>query len=282
MKIVKKPKLIISDIDGTIFDRKDTVTEGLIRLKTILAENRIPFTLASGRCYADMKHLIEFLDVRLPVIVNNGTGIMTEGRMYWEAQIDLEEIREAVKYADACGMMVSLYEAEKEMVYRHNAYVQSYIDRFGKKYEYCTAPEKEMDEQQWKNMKIQKLLIIDPQKPGRIETVIDKIRETSKNLSIVQYDDRSIDVMPKSCSKRNGVAKLAEMLGIAMNDIMAIGDNENDHEMLKYVGLGIAVKNATDALKSVADYISEGEAAAGVAEAVEKFYVSLDDDEGEI
>ena len=81
MKIVKKPKLIISDIDGTIFDRKDTVTEGLIRLKTILEENRIPFTLASGRCYADMKYLIEFLDIRLPVIVNNGTGIMTEGRI---------------------------------------------------------------------------------------------------------------------------------------------------------------------------------------------------------
>ncbi|WP_215698367.1 Cof-type HAD-IIB family hydrolase [Clostridium sp. MCC353] len=281
MKIVKKPKLIISDIDGTIFDRKDTVTEGLRRLKTILAEHRIPFTLASGRCYADMKSLIEFLDVSLPVIVNNGAGIMTESQMYWGAQINPEDIREAVRYADTCGMMVSLYEAEKEKVYRHNAYVQSYIDRFGKKYQYCVTSEKEMDEQQWKDMRIQKLLIIDPQKPGRIETVINKIREASDHLSVVQYDDRSIDVMPKSCSKENGVAKLAGMLGIAMEDIMAVGDNENDIEMLRHAGIGVAVNNATDTLKAAADYISAEEAAAGVAKAVEKFYVLLDDDEGE-
>lgn len=274
MRTDKKPKLIISDIDGTIFDRKDSITLGLKRLKIMLSEYQIPFTLASGRCYADMRRLIEYLDIKLPVIVNNGTGIMTENQIYADAQIDPEDIREAVEYADTCGMMISLYGAEKEKVYRYNAYVQSYIDRFDKKYEYCIADEREMNEKQWRDMRIQKLLIIDPQKPGRIENVIEKIRESAKNLSVVRYDDRSIDVMPKFCSKARGVAKLAEILGISLEDIMAIGDHENDIEMLKSVGIGVAVRNATKNLKEAAGYLCEEEAASGVVEAVEKFYVS--------
>ena len=59
-----------------------------------------------------------------------------------------------------------------------------------------------------------------------------------------------------------------------MEDIMAIGDNENDIGMIRSAGIGVAVGNATQALKEVADYVCEKEEAAGVAEAVERFFLS--------
>ncbi len=271
---MKRPKLIISDIDGTIFGREDTITEGLKRLRSLLKEYQVPFTLASGRCYEQMEALISYLDVSLPVIVNNGAGIMAGGRLDWGEEMDPEDLREAVQYADSCGMMVAFYGAETETVYRHNAYVQSYIDRFHKKYRYYLGTDETMDEEQWRRQNIQKLLVIDSRKPGRIDKVVEKIWKHTEGLSIVCYDDRSADIMPQSCSKEWGVRKAAGMLGIATEDIMAIGDNENDIGMIRSAGIGVAVGNATQALKEVADYVCEKEEAAGVAEAVERFFLS--------
>ncbi len=272
---MKTPKLVICDVDGTIFDRKDTVTEGLIHLRTIIKKHKIPFTLASGRCYTNLKNLSDYLGVDLPVIVNNGTGIMDENTLFWSASINQDDIKEAVEYADQCGMLISFCNAREEIIYRHNEYVQSYIERFQKSYQFChTAASKFRGG--WPDFEVQKLLIIDCQKPGRVDEVISKIKKRNDTLSIVRYDDRSIDVMPGGCGKRSGVERLSQMLGIKMEDIMAIGDNENDLEMLSAVGLGVAVQNATETLKRVADYVCHQDAAAGVAEAVGKAFSGQD------
>ena len=273
MRSEGKPRLVVSDVDGTLFDRKDTVTEGLERLKSLIGSCEIPFTLASGRCYAGLSWLVEYLDIKLPVIVNNGTGIMEQGSLLWSARIRPENLREAVRFADSCGMFVSLCDAVEEKVYRHNAYVQSYIDRFGKSYSYLLPPDGELSCEAWNRMDIQKLLVIDPQSPGRIDQVIGRLGGGSEALSIVRYDSRSMDVMPGGCSKMAGVKRLAALLGIDPADIMAVGDNENDIGMLDLVGTAVAVQNATDGLKPHADLVCKGECAAGVAEAVETYFV---------
>ena len=208
MRSDRKPKLVVSDVDGTLFDRKDTITEGMERLKSLIRTCDIPFTLASGRCYAGLSWLVRYLDIKLPVIVNNGTGIMEKGRLLWSARINPENLREAVRYADSCGMFISLCDALEEKVYRHNPYVQSYIDRFGKRYSYLLPLDAELPDEEWERMDIQKLLVIDPRSPGRIDQVIGRLQGGSEALSIVRYDDRSMVVMPGGCSKMDGVRRL--------------------------------------------------------------------------
>lgn len=268
---MKTPKLVVSDVDGTLFGKKDAVTQGLKRLKELIKRYNVPFTLASGRCYSDLKDLINYLDIKLPVIVNNGTGVITEKKVYWSETISPKKIIKAVEYADSCGMLISICNATDEKMVRHNAYVQSYIDRFDKKYNYLFGKEEMIDERRWNDLDIQKLLVIDPEKPGRIDQVIEKIDKDAR-LSIVRYDDRSIDVMPEGCSKKTGVEKVALLLGISLDEIAAIGDNENDIQMMQTVGKTYCVKNATENLKKVVDVICEYEEAAGVAEMVEKLF----------
>ena len=273
-KEVQTPKLVLCDVDGTLFDRKDTMQPGHEKLQQMIAKSEIPFTLASGRCLDNMKFLIGYLDLKLPVIVNNGTAILQNGEVLWEEQLCAADFREAVELADEMGMFISFYGAVEERVYRHNDYVQSYIDRFGKSYTYILREKEQADDRMWSEFKIQKVLIIDPDKTGRIDEIIKKIKNTD-DKSIVKYDERSMDVMPKSCTKEKGARLLAEIMKIPMENVMAIGDNENDIEMIREVGTGVAVANGTDRLKAVADYVSEKPGVDGVTEAIDKFFCKM-------
>ena len=84
-----------------------------------------------------------------------------------------------------------------------------------------------------------------------------------------------MDVMPKSCTKEKGARLLADILGVSMDEIMAIGDNANDIGMIREVGIGVAVANGTDSLKEVADYVADQPGVDGVTEAVDRFFCGM-------
>ena len=71
--------------------------------------------------------------------------------------------------------------------------------------------------------------------------------------------------------KGKALLKLGEMLGISREEIMACGDGMNDYEMLKTVGFAVAMKNACEEIKEIADYVTDSNDEDGVAKAIEKF-----------
>ncbi len=77
--------------------------------------------------------------------------------------------------------------------------------------------------------------------------------------------------MYKGVSKGNAIKILCDLYDIDREEVIAIGDNENDISMIEYAGMGIAVGNAAEALKAKADYITGDYLDDGVAEAIEKF-----------
>ena len=79
------------------------------------------------------------------------------------------------------------------------------------------------------------------------------------------------EVLPKNNNKGTGLKKLAEKLGIKQEEVMAIGDGNNDIEMLKFAGVGVAMGNGTKMAKDAANYITDTNENNGVAKAIEKF-----------
>ncbi len=71
-------------------------------------------------------------------------------------------------------------------------------------------------------------------------------------------------------SKAKGLIELAETLGISHDEIITVGDNYNDIEMLKYAGLGVAMGNAPELVKSKADYVTDSNDDEGLAKFLEK------------
>lgn len=260
-------QLIVSDIDGTLIGTDENLKEEFHELKNFVISNNIPFTLATGRCYNEVKSFIKEFEVDLPIVVNNGAGAVKDGEFIWGTTMKASILRKAIECADDLGMVIVTSDGISDKSYRHNDYIKNQIEKFGR-YEEIYRP----SEEEWDTANIQKLLIIDPLPDGRVDDVLEHLEPYKDMLNIVKYNDRSVDIMPASTNKAQGVMNIAKILDIDVNHIMAIGDAKNDIEMINTVGVGVAVSNADDKLKEIADYVCDFPNAGGVLEAVKKFY----------
>lgn len=96
-------------------------------------------------------------------------------------------------------------------------------------------------------------------------------REYYATYEIIKTRDTLLEFMPKGVTKAYGLSLLARDLGILPEEIMGIGDEENDLPMVEYAGIGVAMANAVPMVKAAANYVTASNEADGVAQAIEKF-----------
>ena len=77
--------------------------------------------------------------------------------------------------------------------------------------------------------------------------------------------------MQAGCTKASGVTTLAQHLNIPMEQVMAIGDNSNDREMLETAGWGVAMGQASEPVKAIANAVTASNQDDGVAVAIERY-----------
>ena len=92
-----------------------------------------------------------------------------------------------------------------------------------------------------------------------------------ERYEIIKTRDVLLEFMPKGVTKAYGCQLLAEHLGITADEVMAIGDEENDLPMIEYAGLGVAMENAVPMVKAAADVVTASNTNDGVAQVVEKY-----------
>lgn len=106
----------------------------------------------------------------------------------------------------------------------------------------------------------------------------DKLKEAKEeliacttDLEVVSSWDDNFEIMKKGSSKGEAVQMLAKHLGVSQEEVMCIGDSENDLSMITWAGTGVAMGNAIDSVKEVANYVTSDNKHGGVAEAIRKF-----------
>lgn len=92
-----------------------------------------------------------------------------------------------------------------------------------------------------------------------------------QSYHVVRSQDNILEILPKGVSKASALRELVEDLGLSADQVMAIGDAPNDIEMLNYAGLGVAMGNASEAIKRLADRVTVTNDEAGVAQAIHQF-----------
>ena len=90
------------------------------------------------------------------------------------------------------------------------------------------------------------------------------------NISITSAIENCIDVLNGGISKAKGLSILSDNLGVKREEIITVGDNINDMEMIEYAGLGVAMGNAPDQVKDKADYVTASNNDDGLAKFLEK------------
>ncbi|MGI6751478.1 MAG: HAD family hydrolase [Anaerovoracaceae bacterium] len=106
--------------------------------------------------------------------------------------------------------------------------------------------------------------------PSTKKAVYEKL-SILEGISITSSFDHNWEIGAATANKADGLRALCEHINISRHNTMACGDNENDLEMIAFAALSVAVENAVDSVKQVADYIVSSNEDDGVAEAIERF-----------
>lgn len=102
--------------------------------------------------------------------------------------------------------------------------------------------------------------------------------QLSQSFHVVRSQDNILEILPRGVSKASALKELVEDLGLTADQVMAIGDAPNDIEMLTYAGLGVAMENASAAIKPLADKVTLTNDMAGVAQAIRQFALAAQKD----
>jgi hydroxymethylpyrimidine pyrophosphatase-like HAD family hydrolase len=98
--------------------------------------------------------------------------------------------------------------------------------------------------------------------------VIEAIKELGLELQVI-FNKGSVMVLPTGVNKATGLVALSKAAGLSLEEIVAVGDAENDHAFLAACGVGVAVANALPMLKERADFVTTGARGDGVAELID-------------
>ena len=98
-------------------------------------------------------------------------------------------------------------------------------------------------------------------------------RDLGSDCKITHWSSRAIDIIPAGGGKARGMEYFMRKLGFLPSETMAFGDAENDIDMLKYAGIGVAMGNAEERVRYSADYVTERADQDGIRRALEHFHM---------
>lgn len=265
-----KYKLLASDIDGTLITSKRELTEKTIKAVNGLKNKGVFFTLSTGRPLQNIRQFIEPLKLETPVIIYNGAMIVdpkTEEILFDKTMLK-EDASLLINNGKEWGANMLIWSKGKLYAHEYNKYIEFY-------HKQCTvAPimiESESMEREIIDRGITKLLWHN-EVPDIQDFVKNKIPKIGiKNTTLCTSMPYFLELFNKDISKAVSLGKVGEICGVSTDEIIAVGDGENDVEMLQFAGLGIAVDNASDLVKEKADEITLSNDEDGVAALIEKY-----------
>lgn len=261
-------KMLVLDIDGTIFKKDYTASERVKQTLKSLVKKGIKVVLCTGRMYAATKQIAKELELNTPVISYQGglvKNFLNDEKTLFEKTMDETLSLDVIKELKKRNIFFNLYINDELLVEHDSILIQQYVDARNIKYRIVGNCEN-------LNLKgMNKILAIDDD-VNLIENLQKEMAQRYKDkLYVIRSTPRFCEFSNPEATKGNAVRFLADMWGIKKEEIMACGDQDNDIEMLLAAGVKVAMGNATEDLKKIADYVTDSVDNDGVVKAVEKF-----------
>lgn len=267
-------KLVAIDMDGTLLNSNDNVSEKTKKVLNKAIDRGVNIVLSTGRIHRSALHYGHFIGLKSPIIACNGAIISSyQGKeIIYENHIDSNVLKDIIEIAESNNMYYHFYDlsafyfkkANNEFEKYHKYYEENFVKQgikvigFNNPMEIINA-----------NSNYYKLVFIedDSEKLQHLRQELEK----KKGISVSKSWHNNLEVMKEGVSKGDAVRYLAKMLNIDTEEIVAIGDNENDISMFKVAGLAVAMGNGDDIIKEHANVITDTNDNDGVAKAIEKY-----------
>ena len=269
-------KLISFDLDGTFLDDRKGIPPENLRALEAAAARGIWLVPATGRIVAGLPEPLRTLPFMRYYITANGSYVydMLEDRAVARAEIPLARALEFYRCADGLDALYDCYQDNwgymTEWMYHEalrvipNDGVRELIVRLR-----TPVPELKAYLAD-KGRDLQKLQLFFTDMALRSRQ-IEELPERFPDLAFSTSMPFNIEINAKSATKGNALTALCSHLGLDPAQTMALGDGTNDSDMLIAAGVGVAMANADEAVKAVADFVTGDNNTGGFAQAVEKF-----------
>ena len=271
-----KIKLIALDLDGTTLRSKSVLSEETKDTLEAAIKKGVHVVVATGRTFTALPEQIFDIDGLEYIITSNGAYItrLKDKKVIYENYLEPEG---AVR-------MHSLLSRFRQFPIEVFTQGRAYIDRQvfddvkknGSDYMDAayivrtrTPVENVYDLLLNKKEKIENINI--HFRDFRDTEVMKELLEKEKDITVTSSMPHNLEIGGKTTSKAQAVAALCRILKIEEEDVMAAGDSPNDGAMIKAAGLGVAMGNAVDEIKEMADFVTLTNEEDGVAFAVRKF-----------
>ncbi|MGM9904006.1 HAD superfamily hydrolase [Enterococcus sp. 10A9_DIV0425] len=261
-------KLAAIDLDGTLLDSQGLVPKANIEALQTFYSNGGIVTIATGRNSISAKDIFEQLSIGGYLISSNGSFIakMQSGEIVdvlRRSKIELPTLKRAFFLAKEAkiSIIASRETQDDQLTFDEDNLVKD--DPYYAHFNLQNHSFEEITEQlNDPSLSYLKLALTD-----KNEEKLHHIQQELKKDGIdsVFSDPHFLEITPKNITKAHSLLFLTEHLGITADDVMAFGDQENDIAMLNCSGLSVAMGNAQERVKTLADQVTKTNDEAGVA-----------------
>ncbi|HYF68345.1 MAG TPA: Cof-type HAD-IIB family hydrolase [Ohtaekwangia sp.] len=272
-----KFKAICTDIDGTLLDSNRQLSKGTLETFKRLPDS-VPVILASSRMPAAMRHLQAELNVLgHPLICFNGGYVIRYGDESHQPEV-LESIE--IPLSVCTGIIALTKNTEIHVsLYRDDDWHAPSFDYWTERESRITKVDAVIMDipatiANWERNRYgaHKIMCMGPER--EIEGMEQQLHDGfESDINIYRSRPTYLELAPKSISKATGLELvLRRYYDISMAEVIAFGDNYNDIALLAKAGWGVAVSNAKDEVKAVANEITRDSKADGVAASLRKYF----------
>lgn len=264
-------KIIFSDIDGTLLNQERELSP-LTRSVFRELQKTVPIVLISSRMPQAMTHLQHQLGIsHQPLICYNGALIIVDDQVISSTEIPVPVIEDLQRFNQRIGCHISMYHKDE--------WYAPQWDRWAKREENNTkvtplirSYRKVLDQWREKKKGAHKLMCMGPEED--IDLLFEFLmNQYATQLHLYRSKPTYIEIASKQISKLSAINTLLDdHFHLELNEAIAFGDNFNDFEMLRAVGMGIAVGNAKPEILEIAKEITFHGKEDGVAKSLQKLF----------
>lgn len=249
-----KYKAVFIDVDGTLIKNysddlpSPRVTQAIAKAR----EKGVHVGIVTGRWIKYLHPILDHLQLEGPSVITNGTQVIDSvtKEILWDQALLQEDIEKCIAITKNYAKRIKITEDGEDIDITEKSIWENPLGIYIE-----SLPENEADE------------------------LINELKHiaTISPIKFIGYKPHQSDVWIShvSATKQHGLVKAAEILDISRDEIIGIGDAYNDFSLMMASGLKVAMGNAIEDLKAIADYVAPTVEEDGVADVIEKFVLKI-------
>lgn len=236
-------------MDGTLLNSQRVLTSPVIDALQRASYSGITVCLASGRALSTLKPFQLQAGLSGPLVTCNGAYVLdADGRELAHHYLQEDTASRILDAAESLGVHINVYEKDRIFLSKAGEYADTYARRTGVKVDL-------EDVGSHRSAQATKILLMD--EPETISRLLDRFsQELSHDEAVlVRSEADYLEFLPPGINKGKGVEVVANSMGIGFDQVAALGDYDNDVEMLEYAGHSGAMANGAEKVRAIADVV---------------------------